>query len=255
LEAGSPPYIVDWLQNNHWDKTTKIIAIDRYDSSVIERVGYTDVEVGFFFGGLKRAGAPDIATNLVLDTENTAFVIGMEKPLIQRKNGNWYSIFMAAFTHDSPRKDNFVEKIIPFYLDPEFPALCIKQSHIAVKNVIAALNPQSDWNSNDFVQNGLPYSHMQFSFFCGRLAGLCPESTSMVQKIITKNMMDSPKSTLYYAWKTGTLNRPELKEFKHLYELSQDSRFHRYLVQHNLLLKNQDLTKIKQIASRMYKIM
>lgn len=136
-----PDSHVDWILKNHWDSTTKITAIDEYDTSLRQLVVANEDWIFDNSGDLLKYGLSALSKTTIEICERNhsghhwGLVVGLEKPTVVFENGSWYTkqsdrVVRQAMGHD---------RVECFFLDP---VINLKQSHMA-KRVLKQLNPDS----------------------------------------------------------------------------------------------------------------
>ena len=194
FEPHMPESHVSWIQNNHWDPTTRITAERRFNTDS-KKLTVTNEDWIFENKStlLKFASShyADAIQRYLQDTysgTNWAFVNGHEKPYVHEQDGIWY----ARQLDDTLHLVMGIDKIECFFLDP---LRMLKQSHMAKR----AIQQWHNCNPNSVQRIDQPtnrFEYLIWSRIVGRHSEL-HEGVSYAQKNYNQRFNEMHADFLY----------------------------------------------------------
>jgi hypothetical protein len=246
-----PSYAYEYLKQNHWDPGTEIVNFDAND---VSEFNHTDEH-----WLLRNQGTFPRYHGVLWDPVNRwigdnfggyrcGCIIGMEKPRLVYKNGQWHSRQMASVV-DPILNHEFYEA---FYLEPK---IAIKQSHIFKNNVKQWLKSKNmplyegDWAEAKFGKNEIDNHY--FNLCSGRIPELV-SGASFLQKANSEKQngisaintsgnwqnIDTSSPTSTRLIEDINAGKSNAKNFlKAVYEVYSQTSLMKYFQQNNLFVK------------------
>ena len=261
-----PDNHVDWIMKNCYDPTTKITAINEYDTSIRSLVVHNEDWIFDNSGDLLKFGQSAIsnATTELCNRSHNGFnwgvVVGLEKPSLTFNNGSWYTrqsdrVIRQAMGH---------ERFECFFLDP---VINLKQSHLAKRALkhLQQSGQDRNWSNASENRNNGAVKYRAWAKVVGRHDELTI-GISHLQKQINGGIMNTqlrPESSIeeFDLINGESMLLAQLKNqdptainyVKGLYNLRSEQGFYKFLNE-NCLESPDQIFKTKQIWSKSYNL-
>ena len=257
-----PKKNVEWLQENHWDSSTKITVFHDHDKSKRKTAIYDENWLFDDSSSFKRFGSTGVDLSDIKVAEdncghkNWCIIVGFEKPYLVKINSIYYSTIpdnsVRAVIGSNPR-------IECFFLEPK---IHLKQSHLLKKYL--KNNPNVDIKDPYGYKDDVFKRYNIISSAIGRhdelFFGVSATQKNINKKrihntLITDNvkLIDFNSHDIFLDEKLKDGDQMALNYLKGFYNLKSDSNFWKFLNDNSFKTPNGVLTS-KPIFSKFYNV-
>jgi len=164
---------LQWVKDSMYDPTTRLTFMcrDKVPEDYPTIASDHMVDSDAYYRELPIVGSVDTA-KIIRDTPRfknakSCILLGLEKPLVQFKNGRWSTTHMNKVFSPWMKFDEHEM----FYITPDMPELHIKQTHMLKRYAKQFIAPTSDWDSDIWTAEKI-----ENQFTLARWLGLEPDA-------------------------------------------------------------------------------